>query len=65
MLIVDDQEVLIGSLPERCSPDGRAARRGGGGRGQDSDRLTGIWSRDAELVKLQRMAFDRLYGEGA
>jgi len=66
MLIVDDQEVLIGSLSERCSPDGRAARGGGGGgRGRDSDRLTGIWSRDAELVKLQRMAFDRLYSEGA
>jgi len=61
MLIVDDEEVLIGTLSERCPSDGRAGR--GGHRA--SDRLTGIWSRDSELVKLQRMAFDRLYNEGA
>jgi len=59
MLIIDDEEVLIGTL-SRGSPRG-----GGEGRGARApDRLTGIWSRDAELVKLQRMAFDRMYSEG-
>ena len=60
MLIIDDAEVLIGMLSEGCATDGRAPR---GGR--TSDRLTGIWSRDTELVKLQRLVFDRLYSEGA
>jgi sugar-specific transcriptional regulator TrmB len=52
VLIVDDEEVLIGSMEEDATGDAYS-------------RLRGIWSRDLELVKLQRMLFDRLYSQGA
>ena len=59
MLIIDNEEVLIGSLDEvgndwtseGARPDGVA-------------RLNGLWSRDVELVKLQRMLFEDIYRDG-
>ena len=56
MLIVDDEEVLIGSLAPTTSPDDDKAK--------GISRLQGLWSRDAELIKLQRMLFDEIYNEG-
>lgn len=46
MLIVDDEEVLIGSKDE------------------DGSTLRGLWSRDIELIKLQRMLFEEIYEQG-
>jgi len=46
MLIVDDEEVLIGSNDEEGSS------------------IKGLWSRDRELIKLQRMLFEDIYERG-
>lgn len=54
MLIVDDQEVLIGSL---SGPEGEAGAR-------PSYRVSGHWSRDSELIKLHRMLFEDLFASG-
>jgi sugar-specific transcriptional regulator TrmB len=55
MLIVDDEEVLIGSLtPPDASSGGKVAPY----------RLHGLWSRDSELIKLQRMLFEDIYRGG-
>ena len=51
MLIVDDEEVLIGSLE-----DGRGVDTGG--------TVHGLWSRDRELVKLQMRLFEDIFEEG-
>jgi sugar-specific transcriptional regulator TrmB len=57
MLIVDNEEVLIGSL------DSSSSLRGGSA---SPYRLHGLWSEDSELIKLQRMLFEEIYqGEGA
>lgn len=56
MLIVDDEEVLIGSL----SPTPETEEEGD----REVGRLQGLWSRDAELIKLQRMLFEDIYNEG-
>jgi sugar-specific transcriptional regulator TrmB len=57
MLIVDDEEVLIGSFsaPEELTDEGRPG---------DYTMLQGLWSRDLELIKLQRMLFEDLYRKG-
>lgn len=54
LLIVDDQEVLIGSLP---GTEETGATQPGYG-------VTGHWSRDTELIKLHRMLFENLYSSG-
>jgi len=46
MLIVDDEEVLIGTNAEGGSD------------------IKGLWSRDRELIKLQRMLFEDIYERG-
>ncbi len=51
MLIVDDEEVLIGSLE-----DGNGLETGG--------TIHGLWSRDRELIKLQMRLFEDIYEEG-
>jgi sugar-specific transcriptional regulator TrmB len=63
MLIVDDEEILIGSLGDGPAPDGDADRADG--PEPDYGRIHGIWSRDSELIKLQRLVFEGLYGQGA
>lgn len=55
MLIVDDEEVLIGSM---ASPHGSSDGR------DPVARIHGLWSRDRELISLQRMLFEDIYGEG-
>ena len=57
MLIVDDEEVLISSFsaPDEASDEGTTA---------DYTMLQGLWSRDLELIKLQRMLFEDLYRKG-
>ncbi len=59
MLIVDDEEVLIGSISSGDDISLVGKRRPG-----DYSMLSGLWSRDAELIKLQRMLFEDLYGRG-
>ena len=71
MLIVDDQEVLIGSFGAEGDEEGEdegdagdALAASGAGQGAHA-RIRGIWSRDLELIKLQRLVFERLYSQGA
>lgn len=51
MLIVDDKEVLIGSLED-------GSEQGTG------DTIHGLWSRDRELIKLQMRLFEDIFEEG-
>ena len=71
MLIVDDEEVLIGSFGAEGDDDedGGVDEDGAldakeAGQGAHA-RIRGIWSRDLELIKLQRLVFERLYSQGA
>ncbi len=65
MLIVDDEEVLIGSLGEEGDDDEGEALDASDARDGPHARIRGIWSRDLELIKLQRLVFERLYSQGA
>lgn len=58
MLIVDDEEVLISSLPQ-----GDLEARNGVDHG-DYSHVQALWSRDVELVKLHRLLFDRMFTQG-
>jgi sugar-specific transcriptional regulator TrmB len=51
MLIVDDEEVLIGSLDDGAGPETGGI-------------IHGLWSRDRELIKLQMRLFEDIYEEG-
>jgi len=65
MLIIDNEEVLIGSFGAEGDEEGGEARGALEGQGVAQPGIRGIWSRDLELIKLQRLVFDRLYGQGA
>ena len=61
LIIVDDEEVLIGSLV-----DPEEGGSGHLGAGAAPPVLTGLWSQNLELIKLHRLLFEDLYGqEGA